>query len=112
LMTISDRSVPGRQQQCHCIDRALGVQPDILLMDQATTAIDPVSTLKIEELVQELRYKYMFVMVTHNIHQDARVSGRTVIFLNGVIVEAADTAMLFSNPKDSRTEDYISGRFG
>ncbi len=105
-------SLSGGQQQRLCIARALAVQPDILLMDEATSALDPVSTLKIEELVQELRDKYTIVMVTHNMHQAARVSGRTVFFLNGVIVEAADTELLFSNPKDSRTEDYISGRFG
>jgi phosphate transport system ATP-binding protein len=105
-------SLSGGQQQRLCIARALAVQPDILLMDEATSALDPVSTLKIEELVQELRDKYTIVMVTHNMHQAARGSGRTVFFLNGVIVEAADTELLFSNPKDSRTEDYISGRFG
>lgn len=105
-------SLSGGQQQRLCIARALAVQPDILLMDEATSALDPVSTLKIEELVQELRDKYTIVMVTHNMHQAARVSGRTVFFLNGVIVEAADTELLFSNPRDSRTEDYISGRFG
>ncbi|AIQ73469.1 MULTISPECIES: phosphate ABC transporter ATP-binding protein PstB [Paenibacillus] len=105
-------SLSGGQQQRLCIARALAVQPDILLMDEATSALDPVSTLKIEELVQELRSKYTIVMVTHNMHQAARVSGRTVFFLNGVIVEAADTEVLFSTPKDSRTEDYISGRFG
>jgi len=105
-------SLSGGQQQRLCIARALAVQPDILLMDEATSALDPVSTLKIEELVQELRDKYTIVMVTHNMHQAARVSGRTVFFLNGVIVEAQDTELLFSNPKDSRTEDYISGRFG
>lgn len=105
-------SLSGGQQQRLCIARALAVQPDILLMDEATSALDPVSTLKIEELVQELKSKYTIVMVTHNMHQAARVSGRTVFFLNGVIVEAADTEALFSNPKDARTEDYISGRFG
>jgi len=105
-------SLSGGQQQRLCIARALAVQPDILLMDEATSALDPVSTLKIEELVQELKSKYTIVMVTHNMHQAARVSGRTVFFLNGIIVEAADTEQLFSNPKDSRTEDYISGRFG
>ncbi|OMD23933.1 phosphate ABC transporter ATP-binding protein [Paenibacillus odorifer] len=105
-------SLSGGQQQRLCIARALAVQPDILLMDEATSALDPVSTLKIEELVQELRSKYTIVMVTHNMHQAARVSGRTVFFLNGIIVEAADTEVLFSTPKDSRTEDYISGRFG
>jgi len=105
-------SLSGGQQQRLCIARALAVQPDILLMDEATSALDPVSTLKIEELVVELKSKYTIVMVTHNMHQAARVSGRTVFFLNGVIVEAADTEVLFSTPKDSRTEDYISGRFG
>jgi phosphate transport system ATP-binding protein len=105
-------SLSGGQQQRLCIARALAVQPDILLMDEATSALDPVSTLKIEELVQELKGKYTIVMVTHNMHQAARVSGRTVFFLNGVIVEAADTEIMFSTPKDSRTEDYISGRFG
>lgn len=105
-------SLSGGQQQRLCIARALAVQPDVLLMDEATSALDPVSTLKIEELVQELRNDYTIVMVTHNMHQAARVSGRTVFFLNGVIVEAADTEVLFANPKDSRTEDYISGRFG
>ncbi|MFD1773142.1 phosphate ABC transporter ATP-binding protein PstB [Paenibacillus rhizophilus] len=105
-------SLSGGQQQRLCIARALAVQPDILLMDEATSALDPVSTQKIEELVQELRDRYTIVMVTHNMHQAARVSNQTVFFLNGVIVESEDTEQLFSNPKDSRTEDYISGRFG
>ncbi|MGN7358137.1 phosphate ABC transporter ATP-binding protein PstB [Paenibacillus sp. SAF-054] len=105
-------SLSGGQQQRLCIARALAVEPDILLMDEATSALDPISTLKIEELVQELKEKYTIVMVTHNMHQAARVSGRTVFFLNGEVVEADDTNALFSNPRDSRTEDYISGRFG
>ncbi|MBY9080327.1 phosphate ABC transporter ATP-binding protein [Paenibacillus sp. HN-1] len=105
-------SLSGGQQQRLCIARALAVQPDILLMDEATSALDPVSTQKIEELIQELRKQYTIVMVTHSMHQAARVSDKTVFFLNGVIVEAAVTEQLFSNPKDSRTEDYISGRFG
>ncbi|MEC0368908.1 phosphate ABC transporter ATP-binding protein PstB [Paenibacillus chibensis] len=105
-------SLSGGQQQRLCIARALAVEPDILLMDEATSALDPISTLKIEELVQELKEKYTIVMVTHNMHQAARVSGRTVFFLNGEVVEADDTNTLFSNPRDSRTEDYISGRFG
>ncbi|QYK61290.1 phosphate ABC transporter ATP-binding protein PstB [Paenibacillus sp. S25] len=105
-------SLSGGQQQRLCIARALAVQPDILLMDEATSALDPISTMKIEELVQELRDTYTIVMVTHNMHQAARVSGRTAFFLNGVVVEAADTEMMFSTPQDSRTEDYISGRFG
>ncbi|KOP67031.1 phosphate ABC transporter ATP-binding protein [Bacillus sp. FJAT-18019] len=105
-------SLSGGQQQRLCIARALAVQPDILLMDEATSALDPISTLKIEELVQELKSNYTIVMVTHNMHQAARVSGQTVFFLNGEVVESANTDMLFSTPSDARTEDYISGRFG
>ncbi|ANY74858.1 phosphate ABC transporter ATP-binding protein PstB [Paenibacillus ihbetae] len=105
-------SLSGGQQQRLCIARALAVQPDILLMDEATSALDPISTLKIEELVQELKSSYTIVMVTHNMHQAARVSGQTVFFLNGEVVESASTDVLFSTPSDARTEDYISGRFG
>ncbi|MFC6332587.1 phosphate ABC transporter ATP-binding protein PstB [Paenibacillus septentrionalis] len=105
-------SISGGQQQRLCIARALAVNPDILLMDEATSALDPISTLKIEELVQDLRDKYTIVMVTHNMHQAARVSNQTVFFLNGEVVEFDDTEKLFSNPTDKRTEDYISGRFG
>ncbi|GIO88445.1 phosphate import ATP-binding protein PstB 3 [Paenibacillus faecis] len=105
-------SLSGGQQQRLCIARAIAVQPQILLMDEATSALDPISTLKIEELVQELKSRYTIVMVTHNMHQAARISDRTVFFLNGEIVEADDTRTLFSTPRDSRTEDYISGRFG
>ncbi|WP_438349629.1 phosphate ABC transporter ATP-binding protein PstB [Paenibacillus sp. FA6] len=105
-------SLSGGQQQRLCIARALAIQPDILLMDEATSALDPISTLKIEELVQELKEMYTIVMVTHNMHQAARVSGRTVFFLNGEVVESDETDVLFTNPQDSRTEDYISGRFG
>lgn len=105
-------SLSGGQQQRLCIARAIAVQPQILLMDEATSALDPISTLKIEELVQELKSKYTIVMVTHNMHQAARISDRTVFFLNGEIIETDDTRRLFSNPSDSRTEDYISGRFG
>ena len=102
----------GGQQQRLCIARALAVNPNILLMDEATSALDPISTLKIEELAQELKDKYTIVMVTHNMHQAARVSNQTVFFLNGEVVEYSDTEKLFSNPTDQRTEDYISGRFG
>lgn len=102
----------GGQQQRLCIARAIAVEPQILLMDEATSALDPISTLRIEELVQELKESYTIVMVTHNMHQAARVSGKTVFFLNGEIVEANDTEVLFATPFDSRTEDYISGRFG
>jgi len=105
-------SLSGGQQQRLCIARALAVEPDILLMDEATSALDPISTLKIEELAQQLKERYTIVMVTHNMHQAARVSNRTVFFLNGEVVEHADTEKLFSNPGDRRTEDYISGRFG
>ncbi|GAK38739.1 phosphate ABC transporter ATP-binding protein [Paenibacillus sp. TCA20] len=105
-------SLSGGQQQRLCIARALAVQPEVLLMDEATSALDPISTLKIEELVQELQEKYTIVMVTHNMHQAARVSGKTVFFLNGEVIEAQDTNEIFSNPQDSRTEDYVSGRFG
>ncbi|WP_019640337.1 phosphate ABC transporter ATP-binding protein PstB [Paenibacillus fonticola] len=105
-------SLSGGQQQRLCIARAIAVQPDILLMDEATSALDPISTLKIEELVQELKARYTIVMVTHNMHQAARISDRTVFFLNGEIVESDDTRTLFSTPQDARTEDYISGRFG
>ncbi|WP_037282985.1 phosphate ABC transporter ATP-binding protein PstB [Saccharibacillus sacchari] len=102
----------GGQQQRLCIARALAVKPDVLLMDESTSALDPISTAKIEELIREIKHKYTIVMVTHNMHQAARVSDKTVFFLNGVVVEAAETKTLFSTPEDSRTEDYISGRFG
>ncbi|GGF97881.1 phosphate ABC transporter ATP-binding protein PstB [Paenibacillus abyssi] len=105
-------SMSGGQQQRLCIARALAVNPDVLLMDESTSALDPISTLKIEELVQELKSQYTIVMVTHNMHQAARVSNQTVFFLNGEVVESTDTETLFSNPSDRRTEDYISGRFG
>ncbi|MCM3340461.1 phosphate ABC transporter ATP-binding protein PstB [Paenibacillus sp. MER TA 81-3] len=105
-------SLSGGQQQRLCIARALAVNPDILLMDEATSALDPISTLKIEELVQELKHRYTIVMVTHNMHQAARVSDQTVFFLNGEVVEFDNTETLFSNPSDKRTEDYITGRFG
>jgi phosphate transport system ATP-binding protein len=105
-------SLSGGQQQRLCIARAIAVNPDVLLMDEATSALDPISTLKIEELAQELKDRYTIVMVTHNMHQAARVSNQTVFFLNGEVVEFSDTEKLFSNPTDQRTEDYISGRFG
>lgn len=102
----------GGQQQRLCIARALAVNPTILLMDEPTSALDPISTLKIEELIQELKDQYTIVIVTHNMQQAARVSGQTAFFLNGEVVEFADTVKLFSNPDDQRTEDYITGRFG
>ncbi|MEK0316103.1 phosphate ABC transporter ATP-binding protein PstB [Cohnella sp. 56] len=105
-------SLSGGQQQRLCIARALAVEPDILLMDESTSALDPISTTKIEELTRELKQRYTIVMVTHNMHQAARISDQTVFFLNGEVVESADTERLFSAPRDQRTEDYISGRFG
>ncbi|WP_172195496.1 MULTISPECIES: phosphate ABC transporter ATP-binding protein PstB [Saccharibacillus] len=102
----------GGQQQRLCIARALAVKPDVLLMDESTSALDPISTAKIEELIREIKHRYTIVMVTHNMHQAARVSDKTVFFLNGEVIEAAETKTLFSTPEDSRTEDYISGRFG
>ncbi|GAB6932465.1 phosphate ABC transporter ATP-binding protein PstB [Calditerricola satsumensis] len=105
-------SLSGGQQQRLCIARALAVEPDILLMDEPTSALDPISTAKIEELIQELKKDYTIVIVTHNMQQAARVSDRTAFFLQGELVEYGDTAELFHNPRDKRTEDYISGRFG
>ncbi|SFB26792.1 phosphate transport system ATP-binding protein [Cohnella sp. OV330] len=105
-------SLSGGQQQRLCIARALAIEPDILLMDESTSALDPISTTKIEELTRELKKSYTIVMVTHNMHQAARISDRTVFFLNGEVVESAETEQLFRAPRDQRTEDYISGRFG
>ncbi len=102
----------GGQQQRLCIARALAVEPDVLLMDEPTSALDPVSTLKIEELMEGLKKKYTVVIVTHNMQQAARVSDDTAFFLVGEVVEFGETKTIFSRPKDKRTEDYITGRFG
>ncbi|MGN0407435.1 MAG: phosphate ABC transporter ATP-binding protein PstB [Bacteroides sp.] len=102
----------GGQQQRLCIARALAVEPEVILMDEPTSALDPISTSKIEDLVLELKKDYTIIMVTHNMQQATRVSDKTVFFLLGEIVEAAPTEELFSMPKDKRTEDYITGRFG
>ena len=102
----------GGQQQRLCIARALAVKPEVLLMDEATSALDPISTSKIEDLVSELKKEYTIVMVTHNMQQAARVSDQTAFFLLGQLIEFGDTTQLFSVPKDKRTEDYITGRFG
>ncbi len=102
----------GGQQQRLCIARALAVEPEILLMDEPTSALDPVSTLKIEELMESLRKKYTVLIVTHNMQQAARVSDDTAFFLTGEVVEFASTGDIFSRPRDKRTEDYITGRFG
>lgn len=102
----------GGQQQRLCIARALAVQPEVLLMDEPTSALDPISTSRIEDLALELKKEYTIVMVTHNMQQAARISDNTAFFLLGEVVEFSKTEELFSMPKDKRTEDYITGRFG
>lgn len=102
----------GGQQQRLCIARALAVEPEVLLMDEPTSALDPISTLKVEDLMGELKEKYTVVVVTHNMQQAARVSDDTAFFLNGEVIEFGETDTIFSKPKDKRTEDYITGRFG
>ena len=102
----------GGQQQRLCIARALAVEPDILLMDEPTSALDPISTLKIEDLMDDLREKYTVVIVTHNMQQAARIADQTAFFLSGEVVEFSETESMFNNPKDERTERYITGRFG
>ncbi len=105
-------SLSGGQQQRVCIARALAVEPDVLLMDEATSALDPISTSKIEDLIAELKKRYTIVIVTHNMQQATRVSDRCAFFLHGELVEEGETEQVFSVPKDRRTEDYITGRFG
>ena len=102
----------GGQQQRLCIARALAVEPEVLLMDEATSALDPISTARIEDLIGSLKERYTIVMVTHNMQQALRVSDRTAFFLSGELVEFSPTERLFSMPRDQRTEDYITGRFG
>ena len=102
----------GGQQQRLCIARALAVKPDILLLDESTSALDPISTSKIEDLIGELKKEYTVIMVTHNMQQAVRISDKTAFFLLGEMVEFGDTDQIFSAPKNQKTEDYISGRFG
>ena len=102
----------GGQQQRLCIARALAVKPEVILMDEPTSALDPISTSKIEDLVMNIKKEYTIVMVTHNMQQAVRVSDTTVFFLLGEIIESGATGQMFSVPKDKRTEDYITGRFG
>ncbi|NLL71589.1 MAG: phosphate ABC transporter ATP-binding protein [Epulopiscium sp.] len=102
----------GGQQQRLCIARALAVEPEVLLMDEPTSALDPISTSKIEDLAVTLKERYTIIMVTHNMQQAARISNKTAFFLEGELVEWDHTDQIFSNPKDQRTEDYITGRFG
>ncbi|HBA46356.1 MAG TPA: phosphate ABC transporter ATP-binding protein [Lachnospiraceae bacterium] len=109
------KSAPGMsggQQQRLCIARALAVEPEVLLMDEPTSALDPISTSKVEELAAELKKDYTIIIVTHNMQQAVRISDRTAFFLLGEVVEMGETEKLFSMPKDRRTEDYITGRFG
>lgn len=104
--------VSGGQQQRICIARALAVEPEVLLMDEPTSALDPISTAKIEDLIQELKKDYTIVIVTHNMQQATRVSDKTAFLLSGELIEFGKTVDIFSVPKDKRTEDYITGRFG
>ncbi len=108
----SGASLSGGQQQRMCIARALAVDPEVLLMDEPASALDPVSTSKIEDLIFQLKSQYTIVIVTHNMQQAARVAENTGFFLNGKMVEFDSTDRIFTNPKDKRTEDYITGRFG
>lgn len=104
--------ISGGQQQRLCIARALAVEPEVLLMDEPTSALDPISTAKIEDLIQVLKKSYTIVIVTHNMQQATRVSDKTAFLLSGKLIEFGKTIDLFSTPKDKRTEDYITGRFG
>jgi phosphate transport system ATP-binding protein len=108
----SGASLSGGQQQRMCIARALAVDPEVLLMDEPASALDPVSTSKIEDLIFQLKTQYTIVIVTHNMQQAARVAENTGFFLNGKLVEFDSTHKIFTNPRDKRTEDYITGRFG
>jgi phosphate transport system ATP-binding protein len=105
-------SLSGGQQQRLCIARAIAVQPDVILMDEPTSSLDPISTAKIEELVDTLHRDYTLIIVTHNLQQAGRLSHKTAFFLNGVVIEYGDTKEIFFNPQQERTEAYISGRFG
>ena len=108
----SAMGLSGGQQQRLCIARVLAVEPEGVLMDEPTSALDPISTQRIEDLMAELKQKYTIVIVTHNMQQAARIADRTAFFLKGEIIEAGDTLQIFQQPKDKRTEDYITGRFG
>ncbi|MGK5510063.1 phosphate ABC transporter ATP-binding protein PstB [Brevibacillus formosus] len=105
-------SLSGGQQQRLCIARAIAMQPTILLLDEPASALDPISTMKIEELVMQLKDEYTIVIVTHNLHQAARISEKTAFFLMGELIEMDETGKIFTSPENEKTEDYISGRFG
>jgi phosphate transport system ATP-binding protein len=111
-LQVSSLDLSGGQQQRVCIARALAIQPEVLLMDEPASALDPISTGKIEELIQDLKKRYTIVIVTHNMQQAARCSDYTGFFLLGELVEFDQTSKIFTNPSDTRTEDYVSGRFG
>lgn len=108
----SAMGMSGGQQQRLCIARVMAVEPEVVLMDEPCSALDPISTMKIEEMVAELKKKYTIVMVTHNMQQAARVSDETAFFLNGKLIEHDKTDVIFTKPRDKKTEDYITGRFG
>lgn len=105
-------SLSGGQQQRLCIARALAIEPAVLLMDEPASALDPISTLRIEELIEQIKLSYTIVIVTHNLQQAARVADRTAFFLNGELIEDGSTTDIFTTPADKRTEDYVTGRFG
>ena len=111
-MKKSALGLSGGQQQRLCIARALAVEPEVLLMDEPTSALDPISTAKIEDLAAELKSQYTVVMVTHNMQQAARISDKTAFFLLGKLVEMGDTAKIFNETEDTRTRDYVQGKFG
>ena len=111
-LKINALDLSGGQQQRLCIARVLAIEPEVVLMDEPTSALDPISTLKIEDLITELKIKYTIVIVTHNMQQAGRISDKTSFFLNGEIIETGKTVDIFSSPKNKRTEDYITGRFG
>ena len=111
-LTSGALGISGGQQQRLCIARVLAVEPEVLLMDEPTSALDPISTLRVEELAQELKKEYTIVIVTHNMQQAARISDLTAFFLNGELIEFDETEVIFTMPKNKKTEDYITGRFG
>lgn len=111
-LKISALSLSGGQQQRLCIARAIALQPDVILMDEPTSALDPIATLKIEELIEQLKKDYTIIIVTHNMQQATRISDYTAFFMLGEIIEYGTTLELFKNPKNKKTEDYITGRFG
>ena len=111
-LNASGLSLSGGQQQRLCIARAIALSPEVILMDEPTSALDPISTLKIEQLIEELKKNFTIVIVTHSMQQARRISDQTVFFLNGEMVESDRTEVIFNNPKDQRTSDYINGKFG